>query len=50
MDISETEEVILQDEEDLRRWCPSTGKNTGRMTQVLGSDEWHIHCSECGTR
>lgn len=50
MDISEIEEVILQKEQDLARCCPASGKNTGRMIPIPGSDEWNIECPECATR
>lgn len=50
MDISEIEEVNLKKEQDLARWCPENGKNTGQIILVPGSDEWYMECPEFGTR
>lgn len=46
----EIQEAILQKEEDLKTWCPSSGENVGRMLEIRGSDEWNISCPTCGTR
>ncbi|MFT4258135.1 hypothetical protein [Microbacterium sp.] len=43
-------EVILQKEEDLKMWCPSSGENVGRMLPIAGSDDWYIQCPTCSTR
>jgi hypothetical protein len=50
LDIVRREEAILQKEEDLKAWCPSSGENVGRMIEIQGSDEWYITCPTCGTR
>jgi len=50
MDIPEIETVLMQKEQDLKAWCPSSGENVGRMIEIPGSDEWNIECPTCGTR
>ena len=44
MEITGIEEAILQKEEDMKAWCPSSGENLGRMIEIQGSDEWDITC------
>lgn len=29
--------------------CPASGRDVGRMVAIPGSDDWKIHCPECGT-
>lgn len=43
-------EAIFQTEENMNRWCPSSGENVGSMIEFRGTDEWHIVCPTCGTR
>lgn len=50
MDIRDTEVTILQMEEYLKAWCPSSGENVGRMMEIPGSDDWAIECPTCGAR
>jgi len=50
LDIPGLEEAILQKEEDMKAWCPSSGENIGSMMEFPGTDEWHIVCPTCGTR
>lgn len=45
-----SQETILQMEEDLKAWCPSSGENVGRMIEFPGTDEWYIECSSCGSK
>lgn len=47
MDIREIEMAIMQKEEDMKAWCPSSGENVGRMTPSTG-DDWWIECPTCG--
>jgi hypothetical protein len=49
-DFGEIQEAILQKEEDMNSWCPSSGENVGSMIEFHGTDEWHIVCPTCGTR
>lgn len=50
LEFSRIQEAILQKEEDINRWCPSSGENVGSMIEYPGTDEWHIVCPTCGTR
>jgi len=50
MEITGIEEAILQKEEGMKAWCPSSSENLGRMIEIQGSDEWDITCPTCGTR
>ena len=50
LDIRRIEEVMLQKEEDLKGWCPSSGENVDSMIEFPGTDDWHIECPSCGTR
>lgn len=43
-------EAILQKEEDMKSWCPSSSENVGSMIEFPGTDEWYIVCPTCGTR
>ena len=40
----------LQEEEDMKSLCPSSGENAGSMIEFPGTDEWYIVCPTCGTR
>lgn len=42
-------EPTIQEEEDMKAWCPSSSQNVGRMIEIRGSDEWRIECPACGT-
>jgi len=44
------EESIIQKQEDMKAWCPSSGENVGRMMEIQGSDEWYMACPTCGMR
>ncbi|WP_448656852.1 hypothetical protein [Microbacterium lacticum] len=48
LDIRYIEETILQKEEELKQRCPSSGENAGRIVEIPGSDDWKIHCPDCG--
>ncbi|MDQ0239288.1 hypothetical protein [Arthrobacter bambusae] len=48
LDFMKAQETILQKEEDLKAWCPSSGENVGRMIEFPGTDEWYIECPTCG--
>lgn len=50
MDVPQFETELWQMEEKMKAWCPSSGENVGRMIEILGSDEWKIECSMCGTK
>lgn len=50
MDFRTIQEAILQEEEDMQGWCPSSGENVGSMVESPGTDEWYIVCPACGTR
>ncbi len=41
--------VIQQMEEDMKRWCRSSGEDVGRFIRTPGSDEYKIECPTCGT-
>jgi predicted RNA-binding Zn-ribbon protein involved in translation (DUF1610 family) len=43
-------EAILQKEEDMKAWCPSSGEDVGRIIESPRTDEWHIECPTCGRR
>ncbi|MGN7150349.1 hypothetical protein ACTHQ6_15300 [Arthrobacter sp. SAFR-179] len=49
-DFVKIQEAILQKEEDMKPWCPSSGENVGRMIEFPGSDEWYIECPSCGMK
>lgn len=49
LDFIMIQEAILQKEEDMKAWCPSSGENVGEMIEFPGTDEWHIKCPACGT-
>lgn len=42
--------TILQMEEDINAWCPSSGENVGRIIERPGGDEWYIECPICCTK
>ncbi|WP_146031829.1 hypothetical protein [Arthrobacter sp. AFG7.2] len=44
------QQVILQKEEDMKAWCPSSGENVGLMIESPGSDDWYIKCPTCATK
>jgi hypothetical protein len=48
MDVPES--VVLQKEEELKTWCPSSGENARRMISLAGSDEWKVQRPSCGRR
>ncbi|GLB67034.1 hypothetical protein AHIS1636_14730 [Arthrobacter mangrovi] len=48
MDVPEIETGILQKEEDLKTWCPSSGEDVGRMIPLSWSDDWKVECPACG--
>lgn len=50
LDFRKIQEAILQKEEDMKTWCPSSGENAGRMVEIPGTDEWRIECPTCGMR
>ncbi|WP_353649377.1 hypothetical protein ABLG96_21700 [Nakamurella sp. A5-74] len=50
MDVPQFEAALLQMEEDMKAWCPSSTENVGRVIEIPGSDEWNIECPTCGTR
>ncbi|MDJ0317630.1 MULTISPECIES: hypothetical protein [Arthrobacter] len=50
LDIVKIEEAILQKEEDMKAWCPSSGENVGRMIESSATDNWYIACPTCGVR
>jgi hypothetical protein len=49
-DFGRMQEAILRKEDDINRWCPSSGENVGSMIEFPRTDEWHIVCPTCGTR
>ena len=50
LDRMKIQEAILQKEEDMKTWCPSSGENMGRMIEFPGNDDWYIECPTCGVR
>ncbi|WP_026821230.1 hypothetical protein [Arthrobacter castelli] len=48
MELPEIEDVIWQKEEDLKRWCASSGEDVGRMIEIPGSGDWKVECPKCG--
>ena len=50
LDFVMIQQVILQKEEDMKAWCPSSGENVGRMIEFPGNDDWHIECPTCGMK
>lgn len=49
-DFFQTQEEAMQKEEDMKKRCPSSGENEGRMIERPGSDDWYIKCPTCGTQ
>lgn len=49
-DFPKMQEAIMQMEEEMKAWCPSSGENVGRMIETPGSDEWNIECPACRTK
>lgn len=52
--VVQTEERILQFEEDIKAWedeqsrhCPSSGQDVGKMIYLDWSDDWKIECPTC---
>lgn len=43
------ERALLKMEEELKRWCPSSGENVGKLISIPGSDDHKIQCPTCGT-
>ena len=50
LDFVKIQEAILQKEEDMKAWCPSSGENVGVMIEFAGSDDWYIECPTCGVK
>jgi len=50
LDFLKIQETILQKEEDMKAWCPSSGEDVGRMIEFPGTDDWHIECPTCGMK
>ena len=50
LDVMQIQEAILQKEEEMKTWCPSSGENMGRVIEFPGNDEWYIQCPTCGMK
>lgn len=50
LDFVKIQDAILQKEEDMKTWCPSSGEDVGRMIEFPGNDEWYVECPTCGLK